>query len=324
MNTPTQCLCVYGVVFPQVMEYLTFPPLENPKTTRCRTVFWPVTQASFYYYFKMQFISSEVERLPFANLLSFSWLLIWKNVTRLWKRFISWFTAMFFKRSMCGPQRPGLSPRVLLVSSCPLSSRPLSLCVPSVQPPPTGPGAAGPSLPGGAPVPRVTPLLLQWREQAERVLIQSPHTLVVHLFSSSTNERFSILSLPDLNNLMTPNNNLHSWIWLVESGLLPFFSLLSCSLNLLFKLYVSIEKNSKEMHVTIAVSGGVCSADKQQTSVIAPQTADLRKCFIYIHYRSKVWGHPDNFVSSMKTHFYLSNKLNRKCSQDIDEVRNND
>jgi len=26
--------------------------------------------------------------------------------------------------------------------------------------------------------------------------------------------------------------------------------------------------------------------------------------YIYIHYRSKVWGHPDNFVSSMKTHFY--------------------
>jgi len=23
-----------------------------------------------------------------------------------------------------------------------------------------------------------------------------------------------------------------------------------------------------------------------------------------VHYRSKVWGHPDNFVSSMKTHFY--------------------
>jgi len=31
--------------------------------------------------------------------------------------------------------------------------------------------------------------------------------------------------------------------------------------------------------------------------------------YIYIHYRSKVWGHPDNFVSSMKTHFYLSNEL---------------
>jgi len=28
-----------------------------------------------------------------------------------------------------------------------------------------------------------------------------------------------------------------------------------------------------------------------------------------LHYRSKVWGHPDNFVSSMKTHFYLSNEL---------------
>jgi len=30
---------------------------------------------------------------------------------------------------------------------------------------------------------------------------------------------------------------------------------------------------------------------------------------LLIHYRSKVWGHPDNFVSSMKTHFYLSNEL---------------
>jgi len=29
----------------------------------------------------------------------------------------------------------------------------------------------------------------------------------------------------------------------------------------------------------------------------------------YIHFRSKVWGHPDNFVSYMKTHFYLSNEL---------------
>jgi len=28
-----------------------------------------------------------------------------------------------------------------------------------------------------------------------------------------------------------------------------------------------------------------------------------------IHYRSKVWGHPDNFLSSMKTHFYFSNEL---------------
>lgn len=35
------------------------------------------------------------------------------------------------------------------------------LSVPSGQPPPTGPGVAGPSLPGGAPVSRFTPLLLQ-------------------------------------------------------------------------------------------------------------------------------------------------------------------
>jgi len=31
--------------------------------------------------------------------------------------------------------------------------------------------------------------------------------------------------------------------------------------------------------------------------------------YVYVHYRSKVWGHPDNFVSSMKTHFYSSNEL---------------
>ena len=46
-----------------------------------------------------------------------------------------------------------------------------------------------------------------------------------------------------------------------------------------------------------------------------------------IHYRSKVWGHPDNFVFSMKTHtfiYQMSCKMNRKYSQDIDEVRNND
>jgi len=30
---------------------------------------------------------------------------------------------------------------------------------------------------------------------------------------------------------------------------------------------------------------------------------------IYIHYRSTFWDHPDNFVFSMKTHFYLSNEL---------------
>ena len=35
---------------------------------------------------------------------------------------------------------------------------------------------------------------------------------------------------------------------------------------------------------------------------------------------SKVWGHPHNFMFSMKTHC----KMNRKYSQDIDEVRNND
>lgn len=50
----------------------------------------------------------------------------------------------------------------------------------SVQPPPTGPGVVGPSLPGGAPVPRFTPLLLQWREQAERVLMKFASAIIVH------------------------------------------------------------------------------------------------------------------------------------------------
>ena len=46
----------------------------------------------------------------------------------------------------------------------------------------------------------------------------------------------------------------------------------------------------------------------------------------HTHYRSKVWGHPDNFMFSMKTQTFIhqmSYKMNRKYSQDIDEVRNN-
>jgi len=46
-----------------------------------------------------------------------------------------------------------------------------------------------------------------------------------------------------------------------------------------------------------------------------------------LHYRSKVWGHPDNFVSSMKTHTFIYQmnwKFHRTYSQDIDKVRNND
>jgi len=51
------------------------------------------------------------------------------------------------------------------------------------------------------------------------------------------------------------------------------------------------------------------------------------KKVLAIHHRSKVWGHPDNFVFSMKTHtfiYQMSCKMNIKCSQDIDKVRNND
>ena len=46
----------------------------------------------------------------------------------------------------------------------------------------------------------------------------------------------------------------------------------------------------------------------------------------HIHYRSKVWGHPDNFMFFMKTQTFIhqmSCKINRKYSQDIDKVRNN-
>jgi len=45
--------------------------------------------------------------------------------------------------------------------------------------------------------------------------------------------------------------------------------------------------------------------------------------YIYIYYRSKVWDHPDNFVSSMKIHTFI-HQMNIKYSQDIDKVRNND
>jgi len=48
---------------------------------------------------------------------------------------------------------------------------------------------------------------------------------------------------------------------------------------------------------------------------------------LYVHYRSKVWDHPENFVFSMKTHtfiYQMSCKMYRKYSQDIDKVRNND
>ena len=45
-----------------------------------------------------------------------------------------------------------------------------------------------------------------------------------------------------------------------------------------------------------------------------------------IHYHSKVWDHPDNFMFSMRTHTFIhqmSCKMNIKYSQDIDDVRNN-
>jgi len=48
-----------------------------------------------------------------------------------------------------------------------------------------------------------------------------------------------------------------------------------------------------------------------------------KNIYIYIHFRSKVWDHPDNFVSSMKNHTFID-QMNIKWSQDIDKVRNND
>jgi len=38
-----------------------------------------------------------------------------------------------------------------------------------------------------------------------------------------------------------------------------------------------------------------------------------------IHYRSKVWDHPDNFVSSMKNHTFIY-QMNVEYSQDIDMI----
>jgi len=52
-------------------------------------------------------------------------------------------------------------------------------------------------------------------------------------------------------------------------------------------------------------------------------TARSTEDHIYTHYRSKVMGHPDNLVFSMKTHTFIY-QMKRKYSQDIDKVRNND
>jgi len=47
----------------------------------------------------------------------------------------------------------------------------------------------------------------------------------------------------------------------------------------------------------------------------------------YLHYRSKVWGHTDNLIFSIKTHTFIYEmncKMNIKYSQDIGKVKNND
>jgi len=49
--------------------------------------------------------------------------------------------------------------------------------------------------------------------------------------------------------------------------------------------------------------------------------------YIYIYYCSKVWGHADNLVFSMKTHTFIDQincKMYVKYSQDIEEVINKD
>jgi len=48
---------------------------------------------------------------------------------------------------------------------------------------------------------------------------------------------------------------------------------------------------------------------------------------MFLHYRSKCWGHPDNLVFPMKTHtfiYQMNCKIITKYSQDIHKVRHND
>jgi len=48
---------------------------------------------------------------------------------------------------------------------------------------------------------------------------------------------------------------------------------------------------------------------------------------MHVHYRSKVGGHPENLVFSVKTHtfiYQMNFKMNRKYSQVIDKVINKD
>jgi len=62
------------------------------------------------------------------------------------------------------------------------------------------------------------------------------------------------------------------------------------------------------------------------SAVIISRHNESIRCCSPIHYRSKVWGHPDNFVLSMKTHnfiYQMNCKMNRKYTQDIDKVKNN-
>jgi len=65
------------------------------------------------------------------------------------------------------------------------------------------------------------------------------------------------------------------------------------------RLHLRLKRNSFFSNVHFSVN---CKMDKNKLN--------LHPCFNWnVHYGSNVWGHPDNFVSSMKTHFYLSNEL---------------
>jgi len=57
------------------------------------------------------------------------------------------------------------------------------------------------------------------------------------------------------------------------------------------------------------------------------QVSSYNSNILNVHYRSKVRGHADNFVFSMKTHtfiYQMNSKMKIKYSQYIEKVRNND
>jgi len=73
---------------------------------------------------------------------------------------------------------------------------------------------------------------------------------------------------------------------------------------------------NKAPHICVCVCGADVVERKNCVEMSPKHTPN-------IHYCSKVWDHPDNFVSSMKNHTFIF-QMNIKYSQDIDKVRNND